>query len=76
MPLEIQPCAILKMKTGFLSGLNSLIRAAQYILHLDMPAKSLIVSPQAGWVVPEGLDTQKEDFHGNLGATQNKPGRG
>ena len=71
------------MKLGFLSSLNtmwrflcSLIRAAEYILHLDMPAKSLSASLQDGWVVPEGLDTQQGDFHANLLATQSKSGRG
>lgn len=76
MSLEIQPCTILKTKTGFLNGLKSLFRAAQCILHTDMSAKSLIVSLQPELVVPEGLDTQKEDFHANLGAIQNKPERG
>lgn len=53
MSLEIQPCTILKMKTGFLNGLKSLFRAAQCILHTDMSAKSLIVSLQPELVVPE-----------------------
>ena len=83
MPLEIQPSAILKMKLGFPSGLNnmwlllcSLIRAAQYILHLDMPAKNCSAPLQDGWVVPEGLDTHQGHFHTNIAATQTKPGTG
>lgn len=70
------------MKLGFLSDpstmwhlLCSLIRAAQYILHLDMPAKSLSAFLQDGWVVPEGLDTQQEDFDANLPAASLEEGR-
>lgn len=70
------------MKLRFLSGLStmwcllcSLIRAAQYILHLDMPAKSLSASLQDGWVVPEGLDTQQGGFDANLPAASLEEGR-